>query len=67
MNNPTYMTECGLEIAYEPLGYVGGLDWFNIATCARKRMTEAVATERWVRERESFWHCCSRAVPFDFK
>lgn len=44
------------QMAYEPSYSVTGLNWFNIANQARKRMTEnAHNLERWRGERRTFY------------
>jgi hypothetical protein len=60
MTNHTHYTYIGdyhsLEIEYEPKDYLGIFDWFNIATCARARMTEHCHNmTRWRGERRSFY------------
>lgn len=41
---------------YEPKAYLGALDWFNIARCARERMTErCMNVHDWRGERRSFY------------
>lgn len=64
---PTYIAELNIKVPYEPASYVGSLDWFNIALCARKRMREAIGTDRWERERDSFWRLCAIAIPPTFR
>jgi hypothetical protein len=55
--NYTYIGTYGsFEMEYEPKNYIGSLDWFNIAQCARKRMTENCHDiNRWRGERRSFY------------
>jgi hypothetical protein len=59
MTTPTYTyvgTTCNGVVEYEPKNYMGTLDRFNIARCARERMTEYVVdTLRWKGERRSFY------------
>ena len=61
MTNHTQCTYIGnydipFEMEYEPKGYLGTLDWFNIAKCARARMTEHCHNiPRWRGERRSFY------------
>jgi hypothetical protein len=44
------------EYDYEPKNYIGTLDWFNLARCARERMTENCHNmNRWRGERRSFY------------
>ena len=44
------------EVEYEPKGYLNSLDRFNLAQCARKRMTENCSDlHRWRAERRSFY------------
>lgn len=53
----TYIgTHYSFEMKYEPKNYLGSLDWFNIARCARERMTEHCHNmNRWRGERRSFY------------
>jgi hypothetical protein len=53
----TYIgTYDSFEMEYGPKNYIGSLDWFNIAQCARKRMTENCHNmNRWRGERRSFY------------
>ena len=45
-----------MEYDYEPKNYIGVLDRFNIARCARERMTSHVADiHRWRGERRTFY------------
>jgi hypothetical protein len=60
MTNHTQYTYIGdydsFVIEYEPKDYLGIFDWFNIATCARARMTEHCHNmTRWRGERRSFY------------
>ena len=44
------------ELDYEPKDYVGTLDWFNIARCARERMSARCGNiHEWRGERRSFY------------
>ena len=44
------------ELDYEPKDYVGTLDWFNIARCARERMTARCGNiYEWRGERRTFY------------
>ena len=55
MTTPTYKSY-GYDVEYEPKNYMGALDWFNVASCARKRMTEYCHDmNRWRGERRSFY------------
>jgi hypothetical protein len=46
----------GYEYDYSPNDYVSTLQWFNIAKCARERMTENCGNiNRWRGERRSFY------------
>lgn len=56
MKNPVYL-DCGtFEMEYEPKNYLSVLDRFNLAKCARARMTEnSFNTIRWKGERRSFY------------
>lgn len=52
---PAY-TSYGYPIEYEPMYHVSALMWFNIAKCARERMTEYCHDlTRWRGERRSFY------------
>jgi len=52
----TKYTYCGFEMEYEPSYYISTLGWFNIASCARKRMTEHCHDmNRWRGERRTFY------------
>lgn len=57
MTSYTYVGEFdSFEIEYEPKSYIGTLDWFNIAKCARSRMTEHCHNMiRWRGERRTFY------------
>ena len=60
MTNHTQYTYIGeydsFEIEYEPMYYLSSLGWFNIAKCARARMTEHCHNlTRWQGERRSFY------------
>ena len=55
MSNTRY-TVYNMEIDYEAKDYVGTLDWFNIAKCARERMTARCGNiHEWRGERRSFY------------
>ncbi|WJZ48592.1 hypothetical protein [Synechococcus phage DSL-LC07] len=44
------------EMEYEPKNYMGSLDWFNVARCARLRMVEHCHNmNRWRGERRTFY------------
>ena len=56
MNKFIYKADGLYEIEYEPKGYLNTFDRFNLAQCARKRMTEHCADViRWRGERRSFY------------
>jgi hypothetical protein len=56
MKNPVYLDFGIYEIEYEPKNYLSVLDRFNIAKCARQRMSEYVVDAiRWKGERRSFY------------
>jgi hypothetical protein len=56
MTNRISYTVAGTEIDYEPAWYVSTLDWFNIAKCARERMSERCGNiHEWRGERRSFY------------
>ncbi len=49
-------TEAGATWDYTPKDYVGSLDYFNLAQCARRRMTDYCGDiNRWRGERISFY------------
>ena len=55
-SSPRFTSHGGYQYEYEPSYYVSTLDWFNIARCARDRMTEnAGDIHRWRGERRSFY------------
>jgi hypothetical protein len=55
-SSPRFTSDGGYQYEYEPSYYVSTLDWFNIARCARERMTEnAGDIHRWRGERRSFY------------
>ncbi len=46
----------GHEYDYEPNAFISTLQWFNIARCARERMTERCGNiHEWRGERRSFY------------
>jgi hypothetical protein len=64
MTTPTYTqtyanydgTHSTVEVEYEPKDYIGALDHFHIAQCARQRMTLNCGNMlRWRGERRSFY------------
>ena len=60
MTNHTQYTYIGdydsFVMEYEPTYYLSTLAWFNIAKCARARMTEHCHNmTRWRGERHSFY------------
>lgn len=56
-----YTAAYDFEIDYEPKDYISGLDWFNIAKCARARMTEkANNIHEWRGERRTFYTSLQR-------
>ncbi len=59
MTNPKFTeigSYCSVAVEYEPKNYLGTLDRFNIARCARERMSEYVTDViRWKGERRSFY------------
>lgn len=58
MTMPTYFYSDSptTVFAYEPRDYMGTLDWFNIARCARERMTDKAGDLlKWRGERRSFY------------
>lgn len=55
MTTPTYKSY-GYDIEYEPMYHMSTLAWFNIARCARLRMTEHCHDiYRWRGERRTFY------------
>ena len=51
----------GYDIDYKPMHYCNTLMWFNIAKCARERMTEYCHDiTRWRGERRSFYNALSK-------
>ena len=70
---PTYISH-GVEIQYEPAANLCSLRRYNIAQCARRRMSNAhhlgapdESFELWKRERISFWSTLARSIPNTFK
>jgi hypothetical protein len=56
METKTAFTAYNHEFDYEPKYEIGTLDWFNIATCARKRMSETSPDLHvWRGNRRSFY------------
>jgi hypothetical protein len=59
MTNPKYTeigSYCSVAVEYEPKDYLGALDHFHLAECARKRMTANCGDMvRWRGERRSFY------------
>jgi len=56
METKTSFTAYNHEIGYEPKYAIGTLDWFNIATCARERMSETSHDLiTWRGNRRSFY------------
>ena len=56
METKTAFTAYNHEIGYEPKYYMGTLDWFNIAQCARKRMSETSPDlHSWRGNRRAFY------------
>jgi hypothetical protein len=61
MKNEIAYTAYGQACSYEPKAYIGTLDWFNIAQCARERMTDrAHDLIAWRGERRSFYTALQR-------
>ena len=59
-SSPTY-TSYGYDVSYEPMYRMNRLNWFNIAKCARERMTETCHDiDRWRGERRSFYTALHR-------
>jgi|LakMenEpi03Aug12_release.lakeMendotaPanAssembly.Ray.scaffolds.fasta_scaffold43382_14 hypothetical protein len=74
MQDPTYIDTDGCEYTYTPPPGICSLRRYNIAQCARQRMSDAHCSgngagwfEIWKRERESFWSTLAHAVPDNFK
>ena len=56
MKNEIAFTAYNQSISYEPKDYIGTLDWFNIAQCARQRMSETSPDLiTWSGNRRSFY------------
>ena len=53
---PTYIDVDGCAYEYEPNWGVTTLGWFNIAQCARKRMTDTDNIHQWRGNRRSFYN-----------
>lgn len=54
-------TQHGATWDYTPKDYVGALDWFNVAECARRRMTDYCGDiNRWRGERRAFYSSLQR-------
>lgn len=71
-NLPSYISH-GVEIEYEPRACLCSLARYNIAQCARQRMSEAHhnygtgdSFELWQRERVSFWSTLRASIPPHF-
>jgi hypothetical protein len=69
---PTYISH-GVEIQYEPADNLCSLRRYNIAQCARQRMSDAhhfgtsdESFELWKRERISFWSTLRASIPYTF-
>jgi hypothetical protein len=69
---PTYISH-GVEIQYEPADNLCSLRRYNIAQCARQRMSDAhhfgtpdKSFELWKRERISFWSTLRASIPYTF-
>ena len=57
----TAFTDYGYKVEYEPAYSVTTLGWFNIAKCARERMTEnCTDVKRWRGERRSFYKAITK-------
>ena len=54
---PTYMADGYFETTYEPKWSMTTLDWFNVAKCARARMSLSGCANihQWKGERRSFY------------
>jgi hypothetical protein len=59
MSNTRYVYAAAhnaIELDYEPKDHIGTLDWFNIARCARERMSARCGNiHEWRGERRSFY------------
>ena len=52
-------------IEYNPIDSLGNLEWFNVAKCARERMTEDTQKgdfTMWQRNRKTFYTALSKMV-----
>ena len=72
INPPTYTGVDGQQYEYKPVAALCSLHRYNIAQCARQRMSEAYHAnddylEKWKGERVSFWSTLARAIPDTFK
>jgi len=74
MTLPTY-TIGKTQFAYEPRAGLTSLCWYNIANCARRRMSEANFQQTegdsdgfslWKRERVTFWTLNRKSIPDNF-
>jgi hypothetical protein len=55
-------------IEYEPKDYMGNLDWFHLAECARKRMSQHCQDiPRWRGERRSFYSSLAKIYEVNFQ
>ena len=76
---PRYIDTDGCTYEYEPPATLCSLGRYNIAQCARQRMQDAHYlgyhagddhkpwTERWKRERTTFWSTLAHSIPYNFK
>jgi len=65
--SPTYISY-GYDVSYEPMYRMTTLHWFNIAKCARERMTETCHDiDRWRGERRSFYTALQKMEVDKFK
>jgi len=52
-------------VEYDPVNFLGNLEWFNIAKCARERMAKATKQGdfiMWQRHRKTFYVALSKMV-----
>ena len=52
-------------IEYNPTTFLGNLEWFNVAKCARERMAEAMQEGdfiMWQRHRKTFYVALSKMI-----
>ena len=54
-------------VEYEPKDYMGNLDWFHLAECARERMSQYCQdVPRWRGERRAFYSSLAKMRKVNF-